>query len=379
MAATKYTYSIQDDFPNHAVASDRLLGEIRASAIVTAVDYINTDSDDCDIWFKAALSSGDEDTLDDLVAAHSGTPLPNPTYESDGTPIVSLYAKQSGGVPMVTSVPRIGSEWIFGTHNLADKCSWFGDSVRVTDETLSAADLGYTYVSDHENWVDMLSGRVHNDDVWVLLQQMLNPGDPHGYGVVVTVNGATKTMREPFESSGGDYEVLWDDGKIVFFSSQLGKTVTASYNYATTSTFYLRPFPGKVLSVETAEADISLDAIMADGVVYGVWTDGEGGKVCTGSYVYKRAGQIPTEAKGNYPKLTAMGATTSELLISDIREFRRKSRGVKSDRHALPFQYSTARHLYSSKGDELRVFTAHNRALGGEHVTMTFYCTEEDE
>lgn len=98
MASTKYTYSIQNDFPNHAVASDRLLSEIRASAIITAVDYINTSGDDCDIWFKDALSAGDETILDGLVAIHSGEPLPSnvpipittPVTTPEGTALFSL-------------------------------------------------------------------------------------------------------------------------------------------------------------------------------------------------------------------------------------------------------------------------------------------------
>lgn len=88
MVATKYTYSIQNDFPNHRVASDRLLLEIRTSSIVTAIDGINTDSDNCDVWFKVELSTGDKTLLDGLVAAHSGEPLPSPSQlvTLDGVP-----------------------------------------------------------------------------------------------------------------------------------------------------------------------------------------------------------------------------------------------------------------------------------------------------
>jgi hypothetical protein len=76
MAATKYTYVIATDFPNAKVAADRLRQEIVASAIVTALDYINTDITNCDVWFKDALSVGDVTRLDTLVAGHSGEPLP---------------------------------------------------------------------------------------------------------------------------------------------------------------------------------------------------------------------------------------------------------------------------------------------------------------
>ena len=76
---TEYVFSIQNDFPNHKVASDRLTLEIQASSIVTALERIDTDGDACDIWFKAALSAGDETTLDGIVATHSGEPLPAPS------------------------------------------------------------------------------------------------------------------------------------------------------------------------------------------------------------------------------------------------------------------------------------------------------------
>jgi len=76
MAATKYTYSISGDFPNEKVDDDKLQIQIGDSAIATAISYIITHGDDCDIWFADALSSGDETILDGLVAAHDGEPIP---------------------------------------------------------------------------------------------------------------------------------------------------------------------------------------------------------------------------------------------------------------------------------------------------------------
>jgi len=75
MAETPYTYSVQDDFPNHKVDPSRLQQEIQGSAIVTAMYSIFVGGDDCVITFKDALSSGDETILDGIVAAHSGEPL----------------------------------------------------------------------------------------------------------------------------------------------------------------------------------------------------------------------------------------------------------------------------------------------------------------
>lgn len=72
-----YTFSIQDDFPNHKVDSGRLTLEIRESSITTALNSVSTSGDDCAIDFKAELGAGDLATLHLLVAAHEGEPLPS--------------------------------------------------------------------------------------------------------------------------------------------------------------------------------------------------------------------------------------------------------------------------------------------------------------
>lgn len=71
----QYDYTISTAFPNQAVSSDRLTQEIQQSAIVTALDHIDTADGVCSIVFKASLSGGDEALLDGLVAAHSGAAL----------------------------------------------------------------------------------------------------------------------------------------------------------------------------------------------------------------------------------------------------------------------------------------------------------------
>lgn len=376
-----YEYSIASDFPNHKVATGRLSSEIQSSAITIALDAVNTSGDVCSVVFKANLSGEEETILDGLVAAHSGEPLPEPGYEADGTPIISLKAKQPDGIPVFANAPRDGSEWVVGTHNFCDPCSWFGDSIRVANETLTDSGDGLTFTSAHVNWIDMVSGRMHNDDVWVQIQQMMDPADPHGYQVVVKVDGTEQTMRAPFATSGGDYEVNWDDGTVTFFSSKSGSVVTASYSYATTNTFYLRPMPGKRLAIEDAEADISSDVHMCDPIAYSAWHfDPETmAYVCDMEAKYKRAGQIITEARGCYPEFTAIGASDEEKQIEDIREFRRVSRGMKYNRQAIPFQYATVKWLRSAWMQEVRVYTASGDSLVGETVTMTFYCSESDE
>lgn len=104
MAATKYIYSIADDFPATGLASDRLVKEISESVITIALDKITTSDDVCDIWFKDALPAADKTILDGdtsepaggLIAAHSGEPLPSAVspviLEPTGSSAKSLQA-----------------------------------------------------------------------------------------------------------------------------------------------------------------------------------------------------------------------------------------------------------------------------------------------
>lgn len=77
MAETKYTYSIQNDTPNHQVNSDTLGAEIRANTGITiALSHIDTSGDVLDVWMRDALPTEQETVLDGVIAAHSGAPSP---------------------------------------------------------------------------------------------------------------------------------------------------------------------------------------------------------------------------------------------------------------------------------------------------------------
>ena len=97
--ASKYSFSISNDFPNQKVNIGKLQEEIQSSAIVTALDYINSNQIECDIWFKAELSILDSTaTLPGIIAAHDGEPLPEdvaPTMD-DGRPIVRSDSRPLG-------------------------------------------------------------------------------------------------------------------------------------------------------------------------------------------------------------------------------------------------------------------------------------------
>ena len=69
---TEYTFSISGDFPNGVVNTGTLLTEISDSSIIVSLDHIDTDEDDCNIYFKDVLGAPDETTLSGVVNSHLG-------------------------------------------------------------------------------------------------------------------------------------------------------------------------------------------------------------------------------------------------------------------------------------------------------------------
>lgn len=182
---------------------------------------------------------------------------------------ISVKLDSAGRIAQV-SEPRVGNEVVYTTHNFCDPCTWFSESIRIENEQLSTSDnLSYSSPGGRINWIDMVSGRLQDDDGLVEEQKLLNPSNPHGYQVIVKVNNITKTPREPFESSGGDYSINFEDGIITFFNALSNlDVVKCSYSYASTSGFYLKPLPNKDLYIEGAESDFSIDVVMTDGIEY---------------------------------------------------------------------------------------------------------------
>jgi hypothetical protein len=75
MTPTGYLYSLQNDFPpDHIVDAVRLGNTIRASGM-SSFEYINTTTDECEIFFGDVLPSGQADILDWIVSQHANLVL----------------------------------------------------------------------------------------------------------------------------------------------------------------------------------------------------------------------------------------------------------------------------------------------------------------
>lgn len=164
MSSAKYSYSIQDDFPNHLVATDRLMQEIQQSAITTALDYINTSGDDCDIWFKATLSENDQATLSSLVATHSGEPLtPSGTSLDNSDKIIGVVSGK-GFTSWVPSDANYSRENVDGfiqdcARNLITRAQVLTDEESFRDDfTSGSLSKALTGTATFTNGSDIVSG-----------------------------------------------------------------------------------------------------------------------------------------------------------------------------------------------------------------------------
>jgi len=298
---TTYTYSIHNDFPNHAISSDRLTSDIISSSIIIALDCINTSGDQCDIIFKTTLSDGDKLILDGLVAAHSGESLPS----NIPMPVTIDIASDTEKRMRVSLEPRKeGDQVIIVSHNWCDPCTWYAQSVRITGEVLSGD--GYSYTSQHTYWIDLTHGKLYREDLVSA-----------SYLVKIYVNGQQKTARLPFMISGGDYEVNYVTGIVTFFTNQSGCVITADYSYQNGSRFIVAPASGKKIWVEKTEVQFSSDVDLKDTAHFQAWAYNPYSppqKVPVGSKTsYKTTRDYIDEANGVYPVVPAFGGSTRGL------------------------------------------------------------------
>jgi hypothetical protein len=226
MADFDYTYALTDFVgATHEDVVDpaRLRDEIEAAAITIALSSTpSVVGTDCGITFKAELSSGEETTLDGIVAAHTGQPVtPDPMP-------VELPNRQINDVPFVALADRLGKDTIYSTHNYCDATSWYSESTRVTEQALTDTGDGLSWSCPDTNIIDMFHGKVFDEDP-------LRDEQDHGYKVLVESssdgqNWTIEKQRPPLATSGGDYSLNYATGVFTFFSSRSGKQVRASYS-----------------------------------------------------------------------------------------------------------------------------------------------------
>jgi hypothetical protein len=225
----------------------------------------------------------------------------------------------------------------------------------VTDAELTDAGDQVTFTSNHDAWIDLTHGKFYLED---------RVTNRDGYIPVVKVDGVTKTERTPFETSGGDYTVDYAAGTITFAATQTG-TVTASYYYAGSSLFTVKPDAGKILWVRDSEVQFAADVEMTSTINFQAWITDPVSMGVTPITNYKTMRDFIEEAKGCYPVIPAIGGSGP--------------RGLTQQHVVFPFRYSQVKELKSSITTEIRVWMDQDVEFVGEFGTATFYCSSYDE
>lgn len=255
--------------------------------------------------------------------------------------------------PKFAVLPPEGNEVIVISHNWCDKCTWYEESVKVTNETLQDSGDGLTFISQNDYWIDLNHGRLSKEDFI-----------KSGYLPEVKVDGVKKIERPAFSDSGGDFEIDYKNGTVTFFEAQTG-TVSVTYHYAQGSRFTIAPNNGKILRMERAEVQFSKNIDMNDSVCFEIWaynpSDPPNKIMVSPADVFKTVRDFIDDATGCYPEIPAFGGT---------------KRGLSYPHVVLPFNYRTVRDLKSSQGLEVRIRLENNVPFDGEFATITFYCTE---
>lgn len=372
---TKYTYLLSD-FPNQKVGLGSLEKEIRLSPIVTALDYITVYESSCDIWFKDALSGGDETILSTLVSTHQGNPDPNEA------PKLDVHGNLRTVVQLPSSIEGHGFRLV--SHNFCDSCTWWQASVEVIGEetTANGAYLEYT-VDVPGKLIDLRHGRHTFEDL--VLASTVSPLGATMTNLVPTVliNDVPLAQSNEDATVGNDrYTIDYPNKKVVFaIARDPGDTVKISCRYATTSHYLFKPPPNMRWIFEDAEVDLSEDADMNATFITGVYGSHSvmtGGMVVPiGNRVYKNFHDFHAAARRFYgPIPSGFGG----------------SGGVGSPKWTFEWGYSRADEYYHTPnyldlhGDLMKV--TYNYAFAqvegdteypGYYLTVTYYGQERSE
>lgn len=382
---TKYTYSISTDFTGlteSTPSTTALTDEIRDSSISIALDYINTASDDCDIWFKDSLVSGDQSTLDTVVANHTGViPVEEQITTVSGIVDISNIATVNLNGPHTSlNVPRVAIEKpdstfiTLYTHNWCDQTTWYEESTLVISGVATDDGDHLSYSLAHENIIDAYHGKITQEDYLVDAQS-------NSYRVSVWVDGEAQTEIDPHTTSG-DFDINYASG-IITFSEALSGTeeVTATYHYANGALNTLPAAAGKILTIEAVEVQVSDDIEIKDTLRFTMY-----------GYVDVFAPQLLIANGGPYPPGTKIPIANS-LVFKTMMDYFNDTfkaytkypalggndwRGMSKGIYVMDWDYIRSRVLYGNYGMEIRIELDHDQPFGGTAATATFYCTTED-
>lgn len=300
-------------------------------------------------------------------------------FEANIQPTATSYVSVRDAISVITALSPIPSIQISKSsdmratiisHDWTDKTSWYEKAVRVVDGVLADTGDHQTYALAQGGVIDVFHGKITDEHA-------LKDASNNSFRITVKVDGVTKTERDPHFGTGGDYEVNYSLGTVTFFSAQSDSAVvTATYHYATTSVFTVKPAAGKKMCIDRAEVQLSVDCVANDSVVFQPY-----------GYVQSFA---PHLTPAPYPANTLI-PLGPPAIYKGIRDFLNAScksypvipalggsgwRGLSVGSVVMDWDYVAKTVLDSSKGMEIRVWLEHDTPWDGTFGTVTFYGTQ---
>lgn len=239
---TAYTYDIAAAFATGSVNPAKLEAEIRASAIVIALDRIDTEGSTnsgygvvsggiLSIHFRDALSSGDKTLLDgDTNAPAGGLLAAHVPAEDEPVPTFRLAATNIRNAPIFASGSRPPvPQFLDCTFNWCDPRSWYSRAKAEVGAELTKDILELTrgkYFLDDGNgdpvpyWIDTWNYRVYR-------------GYEHPeLTVSIYLDGVKQTIAPPGKTTADGYQVQIDFSTgIVLFALGTGLTGTVTADF----------------------------------------------------------------------------------------------------------------------------------------------------
>lgn len=318
----------------------------------------------CEIWKSvvpdAAVSGSytqiqnDTDKIDFETNYKSKGNEPINSKSSDRSFIVDVSLRK--GAPGTDSLTIV-------THDFSDRTSWYQNSVKVIDGTLTDIGNGLTFQAavGVRNWINIDSPKLTYDHNKLLLRDGTF-GKEEEYRVIVKVNNII--------ADKSTYTINFIDGSITFSTTKAGSIVTATYYHndgiANRSDFLINPPVGQMFRIEHVEIQFSRYLQFPTQVTLEMWA---GGTLATyGDFndtlynagygqqrsVYRGHRDLINWCNNQYPVIPACGDLTQDILV-------------------FPFKFLVAVDMKSSQGTMFRVHTVNDIPLTGELSTATLY------
>lgn len=388
MADHTFIYSKSVDFAG-ALNESKLDGEIRGSEITVGLRGVSLEGDVVSITFKANLSTDGQDLLDGLVSAHDGLQLSSAPFE------VKLQGFNNvEGRLEVSSYPSSASRLNLITHRWNDKTTWYTSSVKVVGEVPTPLN---TNGSLRDPEVDPWTGkRFQLSNTYVIdvshgkifMENYTFSPDGGTYNAIVTVNGVSVPEVDP-DTLDGNWVLDYVSGIITLNPNVLETDLLEiTYYYATTSEFYLRPTPDKILELRSVEVQFTEDVSLKDTMIFQSF-----GSV--GAFAPQLIGQYK-DALGNKFSATDSIPLKDPVEYKTLFDYANESNGVyppisgtannnpswRDSRNAIvtfPWNYQSVIPLSGAAGMYVEIRLQNHTPFEGEFSTATFYCYSKDE